>query len=145
MQNPEATAKAFCDGWFCTGDFAVIEQDHYRILGRISVDIIKTGGYKVSALEIEEVLRTHPAIQECAVVGVADLEWGERVCAVLVLQAEGFQANPCLPLEAFRRWAKERLAVCKVPTRILTVEELPRNAMGKVTKPTVVELFLQQL
>ncbi|MHC5859802.1 acyl-CoA synthetase [Nostoc sp.] len=135
-QNPEATAKAFQDGWFCTGDTAVIENDNYRILGRMSVDIIKTGGYKVSALEIEEVLRTHPDIQECAVVGVADLEWGERVCAALVLQE-----SQSLTLEAFRSWAKERLAVYKVPTQILIVEELPRNAMGKVTKPTVVELF----
>ena len=135
-QNPEATAKAFQDGWFRTGDTAVVENDNYRILGRMSVDIIKTGGYKVSALEIEEVLRSHPNIQECAVVGVADLEWGERVCAALVLQG----SQP-LTLQAFRSWAKERLAVYKVPTQILIVEELPRNAMGKVTKPTVVELF----
>jgi malonyl-CoA/methylmalonyl-CoA synthetase len=135
-QNPQATAKAFQDGWFCTGDTAVVENDNYRILGRMSVDIIKTGGYKVSALEIEEVLRSHPDIQECAVVGVADLEWGERVCAALVLQ--GLQP---LTLQAFRSWAKERLAVYKVPTQILIVEELPRNAMGKVIKPTVVELF----
>ncbi|MEA5602851.1 acyl-CoA synthetase [Nostoc sp. UHCC 0252] len=135
-QNPEATAKAFQDGWFCTGDTAVVENGNYRILGRMSVDIIKTGGYKVSALEIEEVLRSHPDILECAVVGVADIEWGERVCAALVLQ--GLQP---LTLEAFRSWAKERLAVYKVPTQILIVEELPRNAMGKVTKPTVVDLF----
>ncbi|MDZ8087156.1 MAG: acyl-CoA synthetase [Nostoc sp. DedQUE12b] len=135
-QNPEATAKAFQDGWFRTGDTAVVENGNYRILGRMSVDIIKTGGYKVSALEIEEVLRSHPDIQECAVVGVADLEWGERVCAALVLQ----DSQP-LTLEAFRSWAKERLAVYKVPTQILIVEELPRNVMGKVTKPTVVELF----
>ncbi|MFH7028907.1 MAG: acyl-CoA synthetase [Heteroscytonema crispum UTEX LB 1556] len=135
-QNPQATAKAFRDGWFCTGDLAVVENGNYRILGRMSVDIIKTGGYKVSALEIEEVLRSHPDIQECAVVGVADIEWGERVCAALVLQPQRQ-----LTLESFRSWAKEQLAVYKIPTRILTVEELPRNAMGKVTKPTVVELF----
>ncbi|MEC4882395.1 MAG: acyl-CoA synthetase [Scytonema sp. PMC 1070.18] len=135
-QNPNATAKAFRDGWFCTGDFAIVENGNYRILGRMSVDIIKTGGYKVSALEIEEVLRTHPDIQECAVVGITDTEWGERVCAVLVLQE-----SSCLTLESFRSWAKERLAVYKVPTRILPVEELPRNAMGKVTKPAVAQLF----
>ncbi|MBD2203846.1 AMP-binding protein [Calothrix sp. FACHB-1219] len=135
-QNPQATAKVFKDGWFCTGDLAVVENDNYRILGRMSVDIIKTGGYKVSALEIEEVLRTHPDIQECAVVGVPDTEWGERVCAALLLQPQRQ-----LTLESFRSWAKEQLAVYKIPTRILTVEELPRNAMGKVTKPTVVELF----
>ncbi|MGJ5632461.1 acyl-CoA synthetase [Nostoc sp. CALU 1950] len=135
-QNPQATAKAFQASWFRTGDTAVVENGNYRILGRMSVDIIKTGGYKVSALEIEEVLRSHPDIQECAVVGVADPEWGERVCAALVLQG----SEP-LTLESFRSWAKERLAVYKVPTQILLVEELPRNAMGKVTKPTVIELF----
>jgi malonyl-CoA/methylmalonyl-CoA synthetase len=136
-QNPEATTKAFqWDGWFCTGDMAVVENGNYRILGRISVDIIKTGGYKVSALEIEEVLRSHPDIEECAVVGVDDPEWGERVCAALVLRSEA-----PLTLESLRSWAKERLAVYKVPTRILIVDELPRNAMGKVTKPTVAQLF----
>ncbi|MEG4321811.1 MULTISPECIES: acyl-CoA synthetase [unclassified Microcoleus] len=135
-QNPEATAKTFRDGWFCTGDLAVVENDNYRILGRMSVDIIKTGGYKVSALEIEEVLRSHPEIAECAVVGIEDLEWGERVCAALVLRSQ-----PSLTLESFRSWAKERLAVYKVPTKILILEELPRNAMGKVTKPTVIQLF----
>ncbi len=135
-QNPAATATAFEDGWFRTGDLAVVENGNYRILGRMSVDIIKTGGYKVSALEIEEVLRSHPDIQECAVVGVDDPEWGERVCAALVLQPERQ-----LTLASLRSWAKEQLAVYKVPTQIQVVAELPCNAMGKVTKPTVVELF----
>ncbi len=135
-QNPQATEKAFKDGWFCTGDTAVVENGNYRILGRMSVDIIKTGGYKVSALEIEEVLRNHPDIQECAVVGVTDVEWGQRVCAALVLLPQRQ-----LTLESLRIWAKQQLAVYKIPTRIIIVEELPRNAMGKVTKPQVVELF----
>ncbi len=135
-QNPDATAKAFSEGWFCTGDLAVVEQGSYRILGRMSVDIIKTGGYKVSALEIEETLRTHPLVQDCAVVGVADPEWGEQVCAAIVLHPD---QNLTLP--SLRHWAKAQLAVYKVPTRLLIVTELPRNAMGKVTKPTVVQLF----
>ncbi|MFB2937094.1 acyl-CoA synthetase [Aerosakkonemataceae cyanobacterium BLCC-F154] len=135
-QKPEATVKAFCDGWFCTGDFAVVENDNYRILGRMSVDIIKTGGYKVSALEIEEILRTHSDILDCAVVGVEDAEWGERVCAALILKS-----GSDLSLETLRSWAKERLATYKVPSKILVVEELPRNAMGKVTKPSVAKLF----
>ncbi|WP_233258690.1 acyl-CoA synthetase [[Phormidium] sp. ETS-05] len=138
-QKPEATAKEFRDGWFCTGDMAVVENDSYRILGRLSVDIIKTGGYKVSALEIEEVLRTHRDIQDCAVVGVADAEWGSRVCAALVLQP-----GVNLSKDALRSWAKEQLAFYKVPTRILAVTELPRNAMGKVTKPAVAELFVSR-
>jgi malonyl-CoA/methylmalonyl-CoA synthetase len=134
--RPDATKQAFRDGWFRTGDVAVLEAGSYRILGRASVDIIKTGGYKVSALEIEEVLRTHPTIAECAVVGIEDAEWGERVCAALVLKDGGE-----LTLPSLRSWARERLAVYKLPTRILLVDDLPRNAMGKVTKPEVARLF----
>ena len=83
--KPDATRDAFRDGWFRTGDTAVVENGVYRILGRTNIDILKTGGHKVSALEIEEALREHPAIAECAVVGVPDPEWGERVAAALVL------------------------------------------------------------
>jgi malonyl-CoA/methylmalonyl-CoA synthetase len=115
---------------------SVVEDGIHRILGRKSVDIIKTGGYKVSAIEIEEVLREHPDIAECAVVGVADAEWGERVCAALVLKK-----GTALTLESLRKWGKERLAPYKVPSRILAVGELPRNAMGKVVKPEVARMF----
>lgn len=137
-RRPDETAKSFTeDGWFRTGDTAVRENGTYRILGRNSVDIIKTGGYKVSALEIEEVLRTHPAIEEVAVVGVEDPEWGECVSAAVCL-AKG----QSLDIETLRRWGKERLAAYKVPTRLRCIDELPRNAMGKVTKPDVKKLFL---
>ena len=135
-RRPEETAKSFTDGWFLTGDTAVVEDGYYRILGRNSVDIIKTGGYKVSALEIEEVLRTHTAIDECAVVGVPDEEWGERVAAAVVLN-QGAE----LSLEDLRAWAKSLIAPYKVPSRLLVAADLPRNAMGKVTKPAVKELF----
>ncbi|MEM7586369.1 MAG: acyl-CoA synthetase [Acidobacteriota bacterium] len=135
-QRPEATREAFRDGWFQTGDLAVRENGCYRILGRQSIDIIKCGGEKISALEIETVLLAHPRIDECAVVGVEDAEWGQRVAAALVLAGGGQ-----LGLEALRDWAKQRLARFKVPSRLLCVDSLPRNAMGKVTKPAVVELF----
>ena len=135
-RRPEATREAFRDGWFRTGDVAALEGGGYRILGRRSVDIIKTGGYKVSALEIEEVLREHPDIRECAVIGLPDPEWGERVCAALVM-VEGAE----LSLAALRAWTKERLAAYKAPSRILILDALPRNAMGKVRKPRIAELF----
>ena len=135
-RRPQATHDAFRDGWFLTGDTAVLEKGYYRILGRNSVDIIKTGGYKVSALEIEEMLRTHPAVRECAVVGLEDLEWGERVCAAVVLRA-----GNDLPLKVLRAWARERIAPYKVPSRLLILDELPRNAMGKVTKPRIKARF----
>jgi len=105
-------------------------------LGRNSVDIIKSGGFKISALEIEEVLRTHPDIQECAVVGVPDDEWGERVSAVAIPVADS-----SLALEELREWAKDKLAKYKIPSKLLVVDELPRNVMGKVMKPAVQKLF----
>jgi malonyl-CoA/methylmalonyl-CoA synthetase len=135
-RRPEATRDSFRGGWFRTGDVAVLEDGYYRILGRTSVDILKTGGYKVSALEIEEVLRTHPWVAECAVVGKEDEEWGERVCAALVLRA-----GASLSREELRAWAAEQLAPYKVPREVRTVDELPRNAMGKVMKSEVKKLF----
>lgn len=138
--RPEATRQAFRDGWFCTGDISVKQGGYYRLLGRSSVDIIKTGGYKVSALEIEEALRTHPAIRECAVVGVEDPEWGERVCAAVICRS-----GKSLALEPLRAWAKARLAPYKVPSRLLLLDDLPRNVMGKVTKPAVKALFRERV
>jgi malonyl-CoA/methylmalonyl-CoA synthetase len=138
--RPSETAAAFVDdGWFRTGDVAVHDPDGYRLLGRSSVDIIKTGGEKVSALEIEEVLRTHPAVADCAVVGVPDPEWGERVCAAVV--SAGSDSDPDLVPDDLRSWGKEQMAVYKVPSRYLVVDDLPRNALGKVVKPKVAELF----
>lgn len=134
--KPDATRDAFRDGWFRTGDTAVIEDGVYRILGRSSVDILKTGGHKLSALEIEEALRQHPAIAECGVVGVPDEEWGERVAAAIVLR----EGNS-LTLDELRTWAKDQLAVHKIPSRLAVVESLPRNAMGKVLKATVRKLM----
>jgi malonyl-CoA/methylmalonyl-CoA synthetase len=135
-QRPGETKAAFRDGWFRTGDVAVMEQASFRLLGRTSVDIIKTGGFKVSALEIEEVLRTHPAIADCAVVGALDEEWGERVSAAVELQA-----GTTLSLEALQDWARPQLAPYKIPRALATVAALPRNAMGKVLKPAVAALF----
>ncbi len=74
--KPEATQQSFRNGWFRTGDVAVLENGRYRILGRMNIDILKTGGHKVSALEVEEQLREHPAVAECAVVGVAGRRMG---------------------------------------------------------------------
>ncbi len=136
--RPDATASAFRHGWFQTGDVAVVERGMYRILGRSSVDIIKTGGYKVSALEIEETLREHPAIADCAVVGTPDPEWGERVAVAAVLRG-----GALLTLDELRRWARGRMAGYKLPGRLVAVPDLPRNAMGKVSKPTVATLFVE--
>jgi malonyl-CoA/methylmalonyl-CoA synthetase len=130
-----ATKEAFsADGWFKTGDIAVIEEGYYKIMGRNSVDIIKSGGYKISALEIEEVLRTHPGIRDCAVVGVENEEWGEVVAAAIV-------ASGSIDINTIDRWIRERLPAYRVPRQYSMVRELPRNAMGKVVKPEVKKLF----
>lgn len=137
-RRPDETAAAFTeDGWFRTGDRAVLHPDDgYRILGRESVDIVKTGGEKVSALEIEDVLRRHPHVADCAVVGVPDEEWGEQVSAAVVFGPKGPVAAPEL-----RAWVKEYLAGYKAPARIMELEALPRNSMGKVLKTQVRDLF----
>jgi malonyl-CoA/methylmalonyl-CoA synthetase len=136
-RRPDETAASFtADGWFLTGDQVTVDHGAFRITGRLSTDIIKSGGYKISALEIEGVLLAHPAIAECSVVGVPDDTWGERVGAALVLRP-----GHRLELEALRTWARSELAPYKLPTLLLEVETLPRNVMGKVLKPAVRSLF----
>lgn len=134
--NPKATAESFIDGWFCTGDMAVLDDGYYRIMGRTSIDIIKSGGYKLSALEIEGVLLEHPAIAEVAVIGVPDATWGEAVAAAIVLTP-----GTALDGESLREWCGGRLSSYKMPRLVKMVESLPRNAMGKVTKPDLKPLF----
>ena len=134
--RPDATRDSFADGWFRTGDVAVVEGGRYRILGRSSLDIIKSGGYKLSALEIEAALLDHPAIVECAVVGLPDETWGEAVAAAVVVRpGEPFDA------ESLRAWCRGRISPYKIPRLLRVVDALPRNAMGKVTKPAVVADF----
>ncbi len=133
--NQTATEKAFtADGWFMTGDIAVVEDGYYRILGRDSVDIIKSGGYKISALEIEEILRTHPEITDCGVVGLPDEEWGELVGAAII------SSHP-LDSRELTSWLRERMPAYKTPRKYLMLTELPRNAMGKVVKNELKKLF----
>ncbi|MFM1794692.1 MAG: hypothetical protein RL642_1077 [Bacteroidota bacterium] len=134
-QKPEETKKAFTkEGWFKTGDMCVVENGYYKIIGRSSVDIIKSGGYKISALEIEEVLRTHETIKDCAVVALPDEEWGEKIVAAIV----GEQQENATALST---WIKTQLPNYKCPKRYIWVDELPRNAMGKVVKSEVKKLF----
>lgn len=138
----DETAKAFVADpaggapWFRTGDTVRREPSlgagaPFRILGRTSVDILKSGGYKLSALEIEEVLREHPTVLEVAVIGVPDEAWGERVVACVVARPGSGTCDP----ETLRSFAKERLAAYKVPKEVLLLSELPKNALGKVVKP----------
>ncbi|MBI2949930.1 MAG: AMP-binding protein [Verrucomicrobia bacterium] len=136
--QPEATEKSFRDGYFLTGDIADVRDGYVRILGRASVDILKSGGYKISALEIEEVLREHPAVREVAVVGVPDAEWGEIVTACVIAKSA-----ETLTLEQLRDWCRDKLAPYKLPRRLELAQDLPRNAMGKVTKTELIRQLTQ--
>lgn len=161
-QNPEATASEFVDAedggqkWFKTGDVATREEVNgaglsdqqwtkgpmYFIKGRKSVDIIKTGGEKVSALEVERELLSLPQISEAAVVGLQSDQWGQKVAAVVVLTDEGKNAGkggkPWGPMD-MRRALKDRLVNYKIPQELKVVNVIPRNAMGKVNKKGLVK------
>ncbi len=123
------------DGWFKTGDLVRVTDGYYYIVGRLSTDIIKSGGYKISALEIEAVILQHPEVKECAVVGVADETWGEKIgVAIMWKDSE-------LTLDELRNWLNDKLAAYKLPSLLVTSETLPRNAMGKLVKSEVKTLF----
>jgi len=128
--NEMATLESFKDGWFCSGDVAVVEDGYYRIMGRSSIDIIKSGGYKLSALEIEGTLLTHDDIAEVAVIGVEDETWGESVMAFITLKD-----GATLEYRDLKSWCNGRMSPYKIPKAIKVMDALPRNAMGKVTKP----------
>jgi fatty acid CoA ligase FadD36 len=127
LNRPDATAEAFADdGWYRTGDAAVIDGDGmHRIVGRESVDLIKSGGYRVGAGEIETVLLGHPGVTEAAVVGLPDDDLGQRIVAFIVGDAE--------PQELID-YVAQQLSVHKRPREVRMMDELPRNAMGKVLK-----------
>jgi acyl-CoA synthetase (AMP-forming)/AMP-acid ligase II len=140
--RPAETAAAFRDGWFLTGDVARRDAGGYvTIVGRKSVDIIKSGGYKISAREIEDVLRRHPAVKDAAVVGLPDRVWGQRIAAAIVL-TESAQADAaervCAEIAGF---AAEHLADYKKPREVRAVPELPRNVLGKVQKHLLAHVF----
>lgn len=128
LNLPEKTAESMtADGWFVTGDAATIGPDGFhRIVGRTSIDIIKSGGFKVGAGEVETALLSHPTVSECAVVGMADADLGERIVAFVV----GDGAEPAALIDH----VAGLLSVHKRPREIRLVDTLPRNAMGKVQK-----------
>jgi fatty-acyl-CoA synthase len=129
FNDPEATAMAFRGGWFHTGDAAVIHPDHYvQIRDRIK-DVIISGGENISSVEVEGVLLRHPAVQEAAVVGVPDEQWGEVPHAFVVLRG-GASATGA----EIRAFVRERMAHFKVPREVTLVGELPKTATGKIQK-----------
>ena len=126
---------SFFEGWFKTGDIAELSNGYYKILGRESVDIIKTGGYKISALEIEDTLLKHPSVKECAVIGIEDPKWGEIVAAAITSSTE------TTSLKDIQSWSKNYLSAYKIPRKLIFLEELPKNSMGKVVKQDLRDYF----
>ncbi len=129
LNRPDATAAVKdADGWFFTGDLACMKPDgQVRIVGRRATDLIKCGGYKVGAGEVEAALLEHPAVREAAVLGAPDADLGERIVAYVVLSA---------PTESqvLQDFVASQLSPHKRPREVHVLEELPRNAMGKVVK-----------
>jgi len=134
--RPEDTQRALVDGYLLSGDLGVREADGMmRIVGRKSVDIIKTRGFKVSAGEIEDCLQHHPDVQEVAVVGLPDADQGERVVAAVTPSAD---AATALTADALRMYARQHLAPHKVPSGVVFVAEIPRTGPGKFKKQELI-------
>uniref|UniRef100_A0A803Y7T5 Acyl-CoA synthetase family member 3 n=1 Tax=Meleagris gallopavo TaxID=9103 RepID=A0A803Y7T5_MELGA len=152
--RPKETREAFTpDGWFRTGweqlwclilsnqispegDTAAYHDGVYWIKGRTSVDIIKNGGFKISALEVERQLLAHPHITDVAVIGPPDVVWGQRVSAVVQLRR-----GEMLSVKELKEWARDTMAPYTIPTELIVVEEIPRNQMGKVNKKELLQRF----
>jgi fatty-acyl-CoA synthase len=128
-QQPEETEAALRDGWFRTGDGAAIGDDGYVSIQDRKKDVIITGGENVSSIEVEDVLFSHPAVAEVAVIGVPSEKWGETIKALVVL-ADGAGATE----QELIAWCKERAAGYKAPTSVEFREELARTATGKLQK-----------
>jgi long-chain acyl-CoA synthetase len=130
LDNPEATEKGFWrGGWFRSGDIGVVEKDEYVYIVDRLKDLIITGGENVYPREVEEVIYTRPEVQECAVIGLPDKEWGERVTAVVAIRP-GQQIEP----KQLQVFLKERLSPFKVPKQYIIVEEIPKSPAGKILK-----------
>ncbi|CAM2169573.1 fatty-acyl-CoA synthase [Paraburkholderia sacchari] len=126
---PDATAEALVDGWYRTGDGAYLDADGFVFLTDRIRDMIISGGENVYPVEVEQVLRLHPAVQDVIVIGVPDTKWGETVCAVVEWR-EGQSAT----LEALREFARAHIAAYKLPTMLRSTQTLPRTATGKLQR-----------
>ena len=134
--KPDETAAAFAGGWFHSGDLVRVDDEGFVYVVDRKKDMIITGGENVYCAEVENVLSDHPAIAEISVIGRPDDRWGETAVAIAVLMP-----GASLDLAQLREWAAERLARYKLPSDLAVVDELPRNASGKVVKGVLREQF----
>ena len=131
-QNPQASADAARYGWHHTGDIGYLDQDHYLFIVDRAKDIIISGGFNVYSAEVEQVLLAHPAVQDCAVIGLPDGKWGERVTAVLQLRP-----GHAVTTDEVRSFVKDRLGSVKAPKQVEIWPDLPRSKVGKVLKSEI--------
>jgi len=135
-QNPQATAEASRFGWHHTGDVGYTNEEGYLFIVDRKKDMIISGGFNVYSAEVEQVLASHPAVQECAVIGIPDEKWGEAVSAVVELK-NGLSVSETDLIE----FAKARLGSIKAPKHVEFWSALPRSVAGKVLKGTIREQF----
>jgi len=131
-KNPQASAEAARHGWHHTGDIGYLDEDGYLFIVDRAKDMIITGGFNVYSAEVEQVLLAHPAVQDCAVIGLPDEKWGERVTAVLQLRP-----GHSVAADDVRAFVRERLGGVKAPKQVEVWPELPRSKVGKVLKPEI--------
>jgi fatty-acyl-CoA synthase len=131
-KNPQASQEAGRHGWHHTGDIGYLDEDNYLFIVDRAKDMIITGGFNVYSAEVEKVLLEHPAVQDCAVIGLSDEKWGERVTAVLQLRP-----GQAVTQDEVRAFVKERLGSVKAPKQVEVWADLPRSKVGKVLKPEI--------
>jgi acyl-CoA synthetase (AMP-forming)/AMP-acid ligase II len=132
--KPEATAKAVVDGWYLTGDAGYLDADGYLYIHDRVKDMIVSGAENIYPAEVENALHEHPAVADCAVIGVPDDKWGEAVKAIVVKKAE-------VTADALIAFVRERIAGYKVPKSVDFIDVLPRNASGKILKKDLREPY----
>jgi fatty-acyl-CoA synthase len=131
-KNPAASAEAGRHGWHHTGDIGYLDDDQYLFIVDRAKDMIITGGFNVYSAEVEQVLLAHPAVQDCAVIGLPDEKWGERVTAVIQLRP-----GHSVTADEARAFVKERLGSVKAPKQVEVWPDLPRSKIGKILKPEI--------
>jgi acyl-CoA synthetase (AMP-forming)/AMP-acid ligase II len=133
--RPDATEEAFDDGWFCTGDIAEIDDEGFIFIKDRIKDMIISGGENIYPAEVENVILSHPAVTEVAVIGLPDEKWGETVCAIVVI------SDDTVDEQAIISCCEEKLSRYKLPRKVIFVESIPRNPSGKILKRVLREQF----
>jgi len=138
-KNPEQTAKTITNGWLHTGDIGHIDEDGYLYITDRKKDMIITGGFNVYPQTIEQVIWSHSAVQDCAVIGVPDEDWGEAVKAVVEVKP-----GQTIDVEEIKALCKKKLGSVKTPKTVDIIKELPRSSVGKVLKKDLQRLYLER-